>query len=50
MHSHTVYQFSYVQGAKIDENLPMVAETRFELVTFGIWAQRATATPLRDIR
>ena len=36
IHSHAVYQFSYVRGAKIDENLPVVAEARFELATFGI--------------
>ena len=37
-------------GSKIDENLPMVAETRFELATFGLWAQRATTAPLCDIK
>ena len=27
----------------------LVAEARFELTTFGLWAQRATTAPLRDI-
>ena len=42
--------FLRCKALKLMKNLPLVAETRFELATFGLWAQRATTAPLREVR
>ena len=38
------------KGCLFERNSPwIVAEARLELTTFGLWAQRATTAPLRDV-